>query len=205
MSTEGHSTVDIKDCNRAHFEKKALETARVCIQRAIEAMPAGEGSEAYINMNNVMRQLGCDKQAHELTWMQVKQAFNRDPKNSGVDFIDPVPLDCSSLESTEEMTIKPKDGPLNVVCVKYGTKYGADYVNKLYWGVKKHLSLPHTFSCFTEDAKGLDENILVKPLKHTWGGWWSKVHIFDPSVYPDENTSDWVFYIDLDMIITGSL
>ena len=61
-------------------------------------MPAGEGSEAYINMNNVMRQLGCDKEAHEMTWMQVKQAFQRDPKNNGVDFIDPVPLDCASIE-----------------------------------------------------------------------------------------------------------
>ena len=91
------------------------------------------------------------------------------------------------------------------MCVKYGTKYGADYVNKLYWGVKKHLSLPHTFSCFTEDPSGLDEEILVKPLQHKWSGWWSKVHIFDPSVYPEENASDWVFYIDLDMIITGSL
>ena len=67
------------------------------------------------------------------------------------------------------------------------------------------MSVPHTFSCFTEDATGLDENILLKPLKHKWQGWWSKVHIFDPSVYPAENASDWVFYIDLDMIITGSL
>jgi hypothetical protein len=43
--------------------------------KAMEVMPAGEGTEAYINMNNVMRQLGCDAQAHSLTWMQVKQAY----------------------------------------------------------------------------------------------------------------------------------
>ena len=92
-----------------------------------------------------------------------------------------------------------------MVCVKYGTKYGADYVNKLYWGIKKHLTIPHTFSCFTDDATGLDSNILVKPLKNKWQGWWSKVHIFDPSVYPTEGASDWIFYIDLDMIVTGSL
>ena len=69
MSTEGHSTVDVKNFNRESVEKKALDSAKVCIQKAIEAMPVGEGSEAYINMNNVMRQLGCDKQAHEMTWM----------------------------------------------------------------------------------------------------------------------------------------
>jgi hypothetical protein len=73
---------------------------------------------------------------------------------------------------------------LNVVCVKYGTKYGADYVNKLYWGVKQHLKVPYTFTCFTENAEGLDEEIRVQPLKHPWQAWWSKVHIFDQSVYP---------------------
>ena len=75
LSTEDHSTVDLNGFDRASVEKKALEAAKACIQKAIEAMPAGEGSEAYINMNNVMRQLGCDKEAHEMTWMQVKQAF----------------------------------------------------------------------------------------------------------------------------------
>jgi hypothetical protein len=45
---------------------------------------------------------------------------------------------------------------IEVVCVKYGTKYGADYVNKLYEGIEKNLTLPHRFSCFTEDSTGLD-------------------------------------------------
>lgn len=53
---------------------------------------------------------------------------------------------------------------MNVVCVKYGTKYGADYVNKLYYGVKKHLKKPYKFFCFTECSEGLDQNILIKPL-----------------------------------------
>lgn len=35
-------------------------------------------------------------------------------------------------------------------------------------------------------------------------GWWSKVHIFDKSQY-EEGSDTLVFYIDLDMIITGSL
>ena len=56
--------------------------------------------------------------------------------------------------------------PLNVVCVKYGTKYGADYVNKLFAGVKRHLSIAHTFTCFTEDSSGLDPQIVVQPLRH---------------------------------------
>ena len=45
---------------------------------------------------------------------------------------------------------------------------------------------------------------MIQPLKNQWQTWWSKVHIFESSVYP-ETSSDWVFYIDLDMIITGCL
>ena len=77
------------------------------------------------------------------------------------------------------------DMDINVVCVKYGTKYGADYVNKLYHGVRKNLSLKHTFSCFTENAEGLDPNVKVLPLQNHWKAWWSKVNIFDGAAYPN--------------------
>jgi len=108
-------------------------------------------------------------------------------------------LECASFGETEST---PKE--IEVVCVKYGTKYGADYVNKLYWGVKEHLTVPHSFSCFTEDPTDLDPAIQIKPLKHAWKGWWSKVHIFDSQQYA-KGGDTLVFYIDLDMIISGSL
>jgi hypothetical protein len=92
---------------------------------------------------------------------------------------------------------------LCVVCVKYGTKYGADYVNKLYRGVTRFTTVPFEFMCFTEDSDGLDPAITAKPLKQKWQTWWSKVHIFDAENYPSPNAR--VFYIDLDMIISGSL
>ena len=86
--------------------------------------------------------------------------------------------------------------------MKYGTKYGADYVNKLFAGVQKNLKISHLFTCFTDDSEGLDKQIQVKPLRNQWQGWWSKVHIFDQEAY---SSPRWVFYIDLDMIITSSL
>ena len=57
---------------------------------------------------------------------------------------------------------------IRVVCVKYGTKYGADYVNNLYYGTSKNLTLKHSFYCFTEDGSGLDPNIKVITLKNHW-------------------------------------
>jgi len=51
--------------------------AETCIKMALRAMPEGEGSEAYINMNNVMRQMGSKKNAFEYTWLQVAQSFGK--------------------------------------------------------------------------------------------------------------------------------
>lgn len=152
-------------------------------------MPEGEGSEAYINMNNVMRQMGCKKEAFNFTWMSVAQSY-------GSEFVKPEPVKCSEFELNNSFD------SLSFVCVKYGSKYGADYVNKIYAGVTRNCSLKYDFICFTEDATDLDTRILIRPLMHRWQGWWSKVHIFDAKNYRP-NTR--VFYIDLDMIISGSI
>ena len=50
----------------------------------------------------------------------------------------------------------------NVICIKWGTKFGADYVNRLYKMVEKNLSIPHRFVCFTDNAEGLIEGIEVR-------------------------------------------
>ncbi len=94
---------------------------------------------------------------------------------------------------------------LTVVCVKWGTKYGAEYVNKLYRGVTRHLSIPHTFVCYTDDRTGLDGNIVVRELMDTqWSGWWNKAFLFADSVSTGLKGSR-VLYIDLDTIIVGDI
>jgi hypothetical protein len=50
---------------------RCSSVAQKCIRLALAAMPEGEGSEAYINMNNVMRQMGCKVEAFNFTWMSV--------------------------------------------------------------------------------------------------------------------------------------
>ena len=51
---------------------------------------------------------------------------------------------------------------VNVVCMKFGNRYGANYVNNLYRGVRRHLSRPFVFYCFTDDRSGLDPGIEVR-------------------------------------------
>jgi len=89
-----------------------------------------------------------------------------------------------------------------VVCLKHGTKYSSEYVNKLHSMVSRHLSLPHEFICFTEDSYGLHKDIRVIDLqKNNLEGWWYKPTIFDPSL--DINGT--ILFIDLDVIIFNSI
>ena len=44
----------------------------------------------------------------------------------------------------------------NIICMKWGTKFAPDYVNRLASRVRAHMSLPYRFVCFTDDATGID-------------------------------------------------
>ena len=48
---------------------------------------------------------------------------------------------------------------VNVICMKWGSLYNAEYVNKLYNSVKRNLTLDFNFYCFTEDGKDINQNI----------------------------------------------
>ena len=66
------------------------------------------------------------------------------------------------------------------MCVKWGTKYGPEYVNRLAAGVKRHLSVcPFRFICFTENEEGLGPLVEAKPLMvQDMAGWWNKISLF---------------------------
>lgn len=93
---------------------------------------------------------------------------------------------------------------LNVICLKHGTKYGPEYVNKLYNMVQRHLTVPHRFVCFTDDATQLNPLIEVRllPVDSRYTGWWWKPHIFKKGHFSDSDTN---FFIDLDMVIISNI
>ena len=43
---------------------------------------------------------------------------------------------------------------VNVLCMKWGNKYPADYVNRLYSMVARNMQRPFRFICLTEDSVG---------------------------------------------------
>jgi uncharacterized Rossmann fold enzyme len=81
---------------------------------------------------------------------------------------------------------------------------GADYVNRLFDGVRRNLQagFPGKFVVFTDDPTGLDEGIEARPLPGGLTGWWNKLWLFSPEAF---NPGERVLYFDLDTVMTGPL
>lgn len=93
---------------------------------------------------------------------------------------------------------------VNVVCVKYGTKYNSSHVNRLYRMVEKNLSLPFSFYCMTDDSENINKQIKIIPLNLDLEleSFWYKVTMFDNSIY---GNNDLTLYLDLDTIIQNPI
>lgn len=86
--------------------------------------------------------------------------------------------------------------PLNVVCIKWGTKYGPEYVTRLRNMASRYVPC-HRFICFTDDPV---EGVECRALPSDFPTWWSKVGLFKPGELFG-NT----LYLDLDVVLTGSI
>lgn len=93
---------------------------------------------------------------------------------------------------------------LHVVCIKAGPKFGPDYPNILFDMVRRNLPEGYEgrFTCFTDEPAGLDEGIEARPLPADLPGWWSKLALFKPGLFPE---GDRVVFFDLDTVVTGRL
>lgn len=77
---------------------------------------------------------------------------------------------------------------LEVVCVRTGTKYGPEYVERLERMVARHLSMPYRFRVLgDDDADGLT-------------GWWAKMRLFD--IAWSQNRQ---LFFDLDTVLVDSI
>jgi len=53
---------------------------------------------------------------------------------------------------------------VNVICMKWGDKYGPEYVNRLYGMVARNLTRDFRFVCFTDDGEGVRDEVEIRPL-----------------------------------------
>src|SRR5574343_862843 len=93
---------------------------------------------------------------------------------------------------------------INIVCLKHGAKYSAEYVNKLFNMVTRNLKLPHNVVCFTDDPTGINSNVECRllPTDSRFSGWWWKPYIFSKDQFLE---SDVNLFIDLDMVIVNDM
>ena len=95
-----------------------------------------------------------------------------------------------------------------IICIKWGTRYGADYVNRLASMIRRNTRRPTRLVCFTEDPNGIDPGVETPPLppinipeRVQWKGW-RKISLWQ---HPLLDLAGDVLFLDLDVVITGPL
>lgn len=91
----------------------------------------------------------------------------------------------------------------------WGDKFGPTDVAKLAAGVRRHLTQPHRFLCFAENADGLTVETVEIRDKHLLQvpGCYARLRMFDPQFQRNIALieGDRLVNIDLDTVITGEL
>ena len=92
---------------------------------------------------------------------------------------------------------------INVICLKWGDKYDASMVNRLYKMVKRNSSINFRFHCVTEDPSGVSEEINIISLPEAYGleKWWWKLWILSDEL-PVHGKC---IFLDLDMVIQNNI
>ena len=90
------------------------------------------------------------------------------------------------------------------VCLKWGQKYSADYVNKLASMIRRWGN-PHTpIYCYTDDPTGIDQSIHILPIEPEcdYEKWWFKIPLLN---HPTLKQFDTKILFDLDVVIHGDI
>ena len=95
----------------------------------------------------------------------------------------------------------------NIICMKWGDKFDAGYVNRLYEMVEKNITIPHRFVCFTDNGEGINPNVEIRPIPPLCEDgipdrMWKKLTVFNKDLYDLEGTA---LFLDLDIIVRQSL
>ena len=95
-----------------------------------------------------------------------------------------------------------------ILCMKWGTRYGPEFVNRLYNSIMRHTERETRLICFTDDATGVNPDVQIEPIpeldlpeEHA-NKPWRKITLWK---YPLAGLEGDVLFLDLDLIITGNL
>ncbi len=95
-----------------------------------------------------------------------------------------------------------------IFCMKWGTLYGPEYVNRLHSMVKRNLSLDFKMVCFTDDEKGIIDAVDCYPIPeidvpgNLPERMWKKLTTLKGDLYGLKGTA---LFLDLDVVIVDSI
>lgn len=96
----------------------------------------------------------------------------------------------------------------NVVCMKWGTRYGPEWVNRLYAMVQRNTTWDVRFVCFTDDASGIRPQVECQPLPEVRfdagkiGKYWPKLGLMQEGL---GGLAGMTLFLDLDLVLIDSL
>ncbi len=96
----------------------------------------------------------------------------------------------------------------NIICIKWGTVYGPQYVNTLYAMAARNVTGDFKFVCFTDDPTGVCPEVTCLPLPQLGceippdvPGKWPKIALWGK----DLPLTGVALFIDLDSVIVGNI
>lgn len=95
-----------------------------------------------------------------------------------------------------------------VLCMKWGRRYGPEYVNRLFAMVRRHLRRPHRFVCLTDDRAGVGSEVECRPLpaldlpSACMRSPWRKLGCLSPELH---DLAGDVLFLDLDVVIVDDI
>ena len=95
-----------------------------------------------------------------------------------------------------------------VICIKWGTRYGSEYVNRMNRAIKRYNKRPTRLIRFTDDVTGIDEDVITRDIPpvnlpdYEHSPPFRKVSLWQ---YPLGDLEGDVLYLDLDIVIFGDV
>ena len=95
-----------------------------------------------------------------------------------------------------------------IFCMKWGTLYGAEYVNRLHSMVKRNLTLDFKMVCFTDDENGIIDEVDCYPIPeidvpgNLPERMWKKLTTLKGDLYGLKGTA---LFLDLDVVIVDNI
>lgn len=112
------------------------------------------------------------------------------------------------LNQARQQLVHPTESPslahdkITILCVRFGNKYGREYVERLRNMIRRNITIPYELVCLTDDQHPIqDVRTIYQTNANYQRGWWHKVHMFDPNL----SISGQILYFDLDVVICANI